>query len=104
MTLFSLGNNLMIRQCFIPPPLLTKNFLIKPTINSNMDNFKDEIIKLLKKELKDTDIILEIPPKPELGDYAFPCFPLAKIYKKNPAEIAKELASKIGKSKLISEI
>ena len=69
-----------------------------------MDNFKDEIIKLLKKELKDTDIILEIPPKPELGDYAFPCFPLAKIYKKNPAEIAKELASKIGKSKLISEI
>lgn len=69
-----------------------------------MDQFKDEIIKLLKKELKDAEITLEIPPKPELGDYAFPCFSLAKVYKKNPVEIAKELASKIKKGKLISEI
>ncbi len=69
-----------------------------------MDQFKDEIIKLLKKELKDAEIALEVPPKPELGDYAFPCFSLAKIYKKNPADIAKELALKIKKSKFISEI
>ena len=69
-----------------------------------MDQFKDEIIKLLKKELKDAEITLEIPPKPELGDYAFPCFSLAKAYKKNPVEIAKELASKIKKSKYIIEV
>src|SRR3989339_656284 len=84
--------------------LLTKNFLISLPINASMDQFKDEIIKLLKKEIKDADIILEIPPNPELGDYAFPCFSLARVYMKNPVEIAKELASKIKKSSHISEI
>jgi len=69
-----------------------------------MDQFREEIIKAIKKEVKDAEIILEIPPNPELGDYAFPCFSLAKFYKKNPADIAKELASKIKKSKFISEI
>ncbi len=69
-----------------------------------MDNFKEEIINLIKKEVKDAEIILEIPPKPELGDYAFPCFSLAKIYKKNPVQIALELASRIKKAKSISEI
>ena len=68
-----------------------------------MDKFKEEITKLLKKELK-TDIELEIPPKPELGDYAFPCFSLAKVYKKNPNEIAQDLSTKIKKNKSITEI
>ena len=68
-----------------------------------MDKFKEEIIKAIKKEVK-ADIELEVPPKPELGDYAFPCFSLAKIYKKNPNEIASDLAAKIKKSKYISEI
>ena len=45
-----------------------------------MDRFKEEIIKAIKKEVK-ADIELEVPPKPELGDYAFPCFSLSKIYK-----------------------
>lgn len=35
------------------------------------------------------------PPKPEMGDVAFPCFNIAKTYGKNPAEAAKELAEKI---------
>ena len=68
-----------------------------------MDKFKEEIIKALKKEVK-ADIELEVPPKPELGDYAFPCFSLAKIYKKNPNEIASDLSKKIKKSKNIKEI
>jgi len=68
-----------------------------------MDKFKEEIIKSLKKEVK-SDIELEIPPKPELGDYAFPCFSLSKIYKKNPNEIASDLSKKIKKNKFISEI
>jgi len=68
-----------------------------------MDKFKEEIIKSIKKEVKE-DIELEIPPKPELGDYAFPCFSLSKIYKKNPNEIASDLSKKIKKSKYISEI
>ncbi|MCH8003793.1 MAG: arginine--tRNA ligase [Nanoarchaeota archaeon] len=68
-----------------------------------MDKFKEEIIKAIKKEVKEK-IELEIPPKPELGDYAFPCFSLSKIYKKNPNEIASDLSKKIKKSKYISEI
>jgi len=68
-----------------------------------MDKFKEEIIKAIKKEVK-ADIELEVPPKPELGDYAFPCFSLAKIYKKNPNEIANELSTKIKKGKFIEEI
>ncbi|MDR3238989.1 MAG: arginine--tRNA ligase [Clostridiales bacterium] len=34
---------------------------------------------------------LETPPNPEMGDIAFPCFRLAKIFKKSPAQIAQEL-------------
>ena len=68
-----------------------------------MNKFKEHIIKVLKKEAK-TDIELEIPPNPELGDYAFPCFSLAKKYKKNPNEIAQDIAKKIKKDKIINEI
>ncbi len=50
------------------------------------------IVKLKKEEIEK---LLEIPPSPELGDYAFPCFTLAKIMKKSPNEIAVELANKI---------
>ena len=37
----------------------------------------------------------EIPPNEEMGDYAFPCFKLAKILKKAPPVIANELKEKI---------
>lgn len=36
------------------------------------------------------------PPKPEMGDVAFPFFAYAKIAGKNPAMIAKEVAEKLG--------
>jgi len=36
---------------------------------------------------------VDIPPKPELGDLAVPCFQLAKAAGKNPAQFAKEIAS-----------
>lgn len=68
-----------------------------------MDKFQEEITNFLKKEVKQ-EISLEVPPKPELGDYAFPCFNLAKILKKNPNEIAKELAAKFPKTALIKEV
>jgi arginyl-tRNA synthetase len=32
------------------------------------------------------------PPKPEMGDFAFPCFVSAKEAKKSPVEVAKEIA------------
>src|SRR3989344_1951470 len=72
--------------------------------------FKEEIIKLIAKELKKKEgaIELTIPPNQALGDYAFPCFALAKEKRKSPIEIAKELAnefsSKIKNNKLISQV
>jgi len=42
--------------------------------------------------------LLEIPPQPHLGDYAFPCFTLAKTWRKAPAAIAADLAGQLGQS------
>ena len=69
-----------------------------------MDKFKEEIIQLLKEETKHENIVIEVPPNPEMGDYAFPCFSLSKIYKKAPNEIANELAAKLAKRGSIKEI
>lgn len=38
-------------------------------------------------------IELTVPPKSDMGDFAFPCFAFAKDAKKNPTETAKELAA-----------
>lgn len=38
---------------------------------------------------------LEIPPNPEMGEYAFPCFILSRRLKKSPQEIASSLSSRI---------
>jgi len=40
---------------------------------------------------------IEIPPRPEMGDYAFPCFQLSKVLRKSPNVISTELAEKIDK-------
>ncbi|MEK6915964.1 MAG: arginine--tRNA ligase [Nanoarchaeota archaeon] len=61
---------------------------------------KTEIISALKITGLDNitiENILEIPKELSHGDYAFPCFILSKTMKKSPAEIAKELVSKIDK-------
>ena len=62
---------------------------------------KEKIAKIISKEtkVKVEDIItsIEIPPKESLGDYAFPCFILAKKLKKSPLQIAEELTEKLRK-------
>ncbi len=58
-------------------------------------DYKEEIAKLIKKESKlsiDFLQLIEVPPNPEMGDYALPCFSLAKEMKKAPQQIASELA------------
>jgi len=60
---------------------------------------KTKLINYLKELTQTEDINLSQPPKPELGDFAFPTFPLAKQFKKNPAQIAQELAEKIQQNK-----
>jgi arginyl-tRNA synthetase len=65
--------------------------------------FQDDLQKLLAKELK-VDIVLEVPPDPALGDFALPCFPLAKTLKKAPPVIAKELAASLKKPAFVDRI
>ncbi len=69
-----------------------------------MNKFQQAIVKELKKATKLKEIELSIPPDPKMGDYAFPCFVLAKQKKKNPKEVAEDLAKKLKKPSLITEI
>lgn len=68
---------------------------------------EEEIGSLLKNALSKlkykTEVKLEIPPN-NMGDFAFPCFPLAKIAKKAPKRIAEEIAKTIRESKWIEKI
>ncbi len=43
--------------------------------------------------------IMEIPPEEKMGDFALPCFILAKNMHKNPLQIASELAEKLNEQK-----
>ena len=47
---------------------------------------------------------VEIPADSKLGDYAFPCFKLAKIMKKAPPVIAKEVADKIRENGMFEKV
>ncbi len=67
-------------------------------------DFKEAIIKELKKHVKLAEIIINAPPEPSMGDFAFPCFSLAKEMKKSPVEIAAELKEKIKMPDGISEV
>lgn len=63
-----------------------------------------DIKRAMGKEYSPTLADLSVPPNPELGDIAFPCFGLAKALKRSPAEIAAELAAKIGPKGYIKSI
>ena len=65
-----------------------------------MINFKDKIVEILKEKIdslsiEDIQNSIETPPNYEMGDFAFPVFSLAKVYRKNPAQIATEIADSI---------
>ena len=71
--------------------------------------FKEELAAAIAKalDMQDTQEILlslEIPPSPDKGDFAYPCFRLAKTLKKSPQAIAQELAEKIEKPAFVVEI
>ncbi|PEK65535.1 arginine--tRNA ligase [Bacillus pseudomycoides] len=55
------------------------------------------LFEILKSELSLEQItgLIETPKQDEFGDAAFPCFMLAKQYKKAPAVIAKEITEKL---------
>lgn len=59
-------------------------------------DFKKYIASRMKAEgLTEEEIysLIALPPNTEMGDYALPCFRLAKAMRKSPAVIAEELAA-----------
>lgn len=69
---------------------------------------KEQVIELIAAA---TDLdketvtgILEIPPRADMGDYAFPCFQLAKSLHKAPPLIAADIAEKINKTDIIDKL
>lgn len=67
-----------------------------------MKDYKIEIANVIKSalqkqngeiEIDDLKDFIETPPNSDMGDYAFPCFRLAKTLKKSPQIIATDLKS-----------
>ncbi len=70
---------------------------------------KYKIVDLLEKNVEglshdEISALIEIPPKPELGDFAFPCFRLAKTMRKAPQMIAADIKEAIGEVDFLEEI
>ena len=73
-----------------------------------MINFKNEIAKKISEiveiEINEIENYLEIPPNDQMGDFAFPCFKLARTLKKAPPVIASELKEKLSIDENIEKI
>jgi len=69
-----------------------------------MDKFEKYIAEELKKMFNLTDVKLEVPPDPNLGDFAFPCFTLTKSLKKAPNAISAEAVNNFKKNNLIKDV
>ncbi len=65
-------------------------------------NSHEKLVDLLAQHIslskEEISAVLEVPPRSELGDYAFPCFALAKSRRQAPQKIAAELKEEIGSS------
>lgn len=74
-----------------------------------MQDFKIEVAKSLKEKIEDLTLeeivgLIEIPPNSDMGDYAFPCFRLAKVFRKAPNMIAADLSEDIETNDAISKV
>ena len=73
-----------------------------------MLNFKkiiaEKISVITNISLDEITEYIEIPPNKEMGDYAFPCFRLAKTLRKSPQVIAEELKEKINSDEYIDKV
>lgn len=74
-----------------------------------MINFKEQIGALLANHIEgltaeEISGMIEMPADKKLGDYAFPCFRLAKVMRKSPAVIAKELSEKLVDAEIFESV
>lgn len=64
------------------------------------DSIAKEIANVLNKDVLEIEKSIEKSPNLEMGDYSFPCFRLAKEYRKSPRAIAEDIKSKINLNEL----
>ena len=74
-----------------------------------MQDFKIAIANCLKEKIEDLTLeeivaLIEVPPNKEMGDFAFPCFKLAKVFRKAPNMIAADLPENIEAKGAISKV
>ena len=74
-----------------------------------MINLKEEIAKLISEQVADLSLdevknMIETPQDSKMGDYAFPCFKLAKILRKAPPLIAKGIAEAIAENDIFEKV
>lgn len=74
-----------------------------------MINFKEQIGALLAEQIEgltaeELTAMVEVPTDNKLGDYAFPCFRLAKVMRKSPVVIAKDIAEKISENEMFERV
>ena len=74
-----------------------------------MRDVKKEIAELLAAKVEsltaeDIEKLIEIPADAKMGDYAFPCFRLAKVLRKAPPMIAADIAKEIGGNALFEKV
>ena len=70
---------------------------------------KNKIAELIFKNVEGLTLeevlgLMEVPPKPEMGDFSFPCFRLAKTMKKAPQMIASDIKESIGEVDFLDDI
>jgi arginyl-tRNA synthetase len=72
-----------------------------------IEPFRKEVESKVKEALEsmgvEVQFEIETPPA-DIADFAVPCFPLAKILKRSPIDIADELASKLGDMELFTRV
>jgi arginyl-tRNA synthetase len=55
----------------------------------------EELGRRIGRAVEPGEVVSEVPPRPELGDLAFPMFPFAKALRRSPNEVAAELAEAV---------
>lgn len=74
-----------------------------------MINYKKKIAEIICEAasgltLEEVISMVEVPTDTKMGDYAFPCFKLAKTLRKAPPLIAKDIAAKLADNKTFEKV
>ena len=74
-----------------------------------MISYKEQIAQILSAQiegLEKEEIVnmIETPADSKMGDYAFPCFKLAKILRKAPPMIAKNIAEAVSDNDIFDKV